>query len=259
MSGGGRIVMTKAIILSAGLGTRLRPVTSDKPKALAKIDGIPLIDYAVMHCKFYGIKDIIINIRHFAEQIVEHVKSRNNYDINIEFSDETTALLETGGGIKKAEWFFGDCKNVLAYNVDILTDIDINELISFHRSQSSLATLAVRNRKTSRYLLFDQANRMVGWKNMATNETLIKAIPESRIKLLAFSGIQVLSTWIFRFFDNYPDRFSITDAYIDLCKNRQILGFLHDSSFWMDIGKIDMLAEADRILSADNFLKQKFH
>ncbi len=251
--------MTKAIILSAGLGTRLRPVTSEKPKALVKIDGIPLLEYAIMHCKYYGINDVIINVHHFAEQITDYVKSRNNFGINIEFSDETKELLETGGGIKKAAWFFEDCKYVLVYNVDILADIDINELISFHRSQSALATLAVRNRKTSRYLLFDQANRMVGWKNMATNETLIKAIPESRIKLLAFSGIQVLSTDIFRFFDNYPDRFSITDAYIDLCKDRHILGYIHDSSFWMDIGKIDMLAEADRILSADNFLKQKFH
>lgn len=259
MNGKGKNRMTKAIILAAGLGTRLRPITSDKPKALVKIDGIPLLEYAILHCKYYGINDIIINVHHFAAQITDHLKQNNNYGINIEISDETDELLETGGAIKKAEHFFVGCSEILAYNVDVLTDLNLSELIDFHNSISPFATLAVRNRKTSRYILIDQSKRMIGWKNMATNETLIKVVPHSRIKPLGFSGIQVLSPEIFSSFKNYPSRFSIMDAYIDICKEKNILSYKHDQTFWMDIGKLDMLAEADKILSADNFLKKKFH
>jgi mannose-1-phosphate guanylyltransferase len=251
--------MTRAIILAAGLGTRLRPITSEKPKALVAVDGKPLLDYAIRHCKYYGIKDIIINVHHFSEQIIDFVKQNNFYNINIEFSNESGQLLETGGGIKKASWFFKDCKSILAYNVDILTNINLNNFIDFHQEQEALVTLAVRNRKTSRYILFDQLNRMCGWKNMATNETLLKAVPESRIKLLAFSGIQLMSPKMLSYFDEYPERFSIMDAYIDLCRDNYILGYPHDESFWMDIGKLDVLAEADDLLRKDNFLKKEFN
>lgn len=251
--------MTKAIILAAGLGTRLRPITSDRPKALVKVDGIPLLEYACLHCKFYGIKHIIINVHHFAGQIIDFLKSKNNFGIDIEISDESEKLLETGGGIKKASAFFEGCSRILAYNVDILTDLNLSEMIDFHDKQSSFVTLAVRNRKTSRYILVDQSKRMVGWKNMSTNETLIKVVPHSRIKPLGFSGVQILSPEIYKCFENYPDRFSIMDTYIDICKEKNIFSFIHDSTFWMDIGKLDMLAEADKVLSENNFLKNKFH
>lgn len=251
--------MTKAIILSAGLGSRLRPVTSDKPKALVKVDGIPLIDYAIQHCRHFGIRHFIINIHHFGEQIIQHIRERNYTDLLIEFSDESNALLETGGGIRKAGWFFGNCTEILAYNVDILTNLNLTRLIDFHREKKPLATLAVRNRKTSRYILIDESTRMVGWKNMSTNETLIKVVPHSRIKPYGFSGIQVLSPKILKIFETYPDRFSIMDAYISLCKENFILSYPHDKDFWMDIGKLDMLAEADKVLSENNFLKNTFH
>lgn len=251
--------MTRAIILAAGLGTRLRPVTSEKPKALVHVNGIPLLDYAVKHCRYYGVRDIIINVHHFPEMIIDHVRKNNSYGIRIEFSDERNELLETGGGIMKAAWFFEGCKNILAYNVDILSDLHIGNLIAYHESQSSVATLAVRNRKTSRYILIDQSRRMVGWKNMATNETLIKVVPHSRIKPLGFSGIQVLSPSILPLLSKYPARFSIMDAYIGVCKDHCIMSYQHDDGFWMDIGKLDMLAEADRVLSERNFLSESFH
>jgi NDP-sugar pyrophosphorylase family protein len=251
--------MTKALILSAGLGSRLRPVTSDRPKALVCVDGIPLIDYAIQHCRHFGIRHFIINVHHFADQIIQHLNKRNYPDTVIEFSDESHALLETGGGIKKAGWFLSESDEILAYNVDILTNLNIEKMIAFHREKRPLATLALRNRKTSRYILIDQSTRMVGWKNMSTNETLIKVVPHSRIKPYGFSGIQILSPEILSLFKDYPERFSIMDAYINLCREHLILSYPHDKDFWMDIGKLDMLAEADKILSENNFLKNSFH
>ncbi|PKP19656.1 MAG: nucleotidyltransferase [Bacteroidetes bacterium HGW-Bacteroidetes-21] len=250
--------MTRAILFSAGLGTRLRPVTSETPKALVKIDGVPLIEYAIRHCIFYGINDIIINVHHFSEQIIDFVRKKDSFGINIEFSDESDKLLETGGGLKKASWFLLEANTILAYNVDILTDINLSDLITSHKNQAALATLAVRNRKTSRYILFDSGNIMCGWKNMETGETLLKAVPQSRLKLLAFSGIQVLSPQIFKMLDASGDKFSIMDVYLRMCNSSRILGFLHDSSFWMDIGKIEKMNEAEMLLSESNFLKNSF-
>ncbi|MBI5540973.1 MAG: nucleotidyltransferase family protein [Bacteroidia bacterium] len=244
----------KAMIFAAGLGTRLQPLTLLKPKALAEIDGVTLLEYAIRNLMNNGFDHIVVNVHHFANQVVDFLKSKNNFDINISISDESNKLLDTGGGLKNASDFFDDNRPFLVYNVDVLTDLNLRELYASHQKSNVLATLAVRNRKTSRYFLFDQNDSLCGWKNMATNEIKIKCTSISKLRPFAFSGIQVINHDIFNMMSAYDDCFSITDVYLNLCASYKIKAYNHDKSFWMDLGTVEHIKEADELLSKYNFL-----
>ena len=244
----------KAMIFAAGLGTRLNPITLTKPKALAEINGVPLLEYAIRNLKYFGFNQIIINVHHYADQIIEFLKSKNNFGVEITISDERFKLLDTGGGLKHASDFFDDNKPFLVYNVDVLTDLNLRELYNNHINSGALATLAVRNRKTSRYFLFDQNDSLCGWKNMATNEIKIKCRSISKLRPFAFSGIQVVNHDLFEMMSTYDDCFSITDVYLNLCSSYKIMANNHDNSFWMDLGTVESINAAENLLSQENFL-----
>lgn len=237
----------KAMIFAAGLGTRLKPLTNSKPKALVEINGIPLLQIVISNLKKHGFNDIIINVHHFAGQIKEFLRENNNFNVNINISDESEKLLNTGGGLKKARHFFDD-KPFLVHNVDIISDLNLKDLYNYHLSKNAIATLAVRNRKTSRYFLFDKNMALCGWKNFKTNETKLTKTPASKLYSLAFSGIQVINPEIFSLIQQ-EGAFSITDVYINLANSHYIAAYIHDDTLWMDMGKPENIAEAEKIFN----------
>ena len=205
----------KAMIFAAGLGTRLKPVTDNLPKALVPIAGKPLLEHVILKLKSAGFDEIIVNVHHFHDQIIDFLKENNNFSIRIEVSDERNLLLDTGGGIRKAAWFFDDEKPFLVHNVDILSNVDLKVLYHQHLRTNSLATLVVSKRDTFRYLLFDDNLRLSGWINEKTGET--KPINLKKIELynkLAFAGIQVLSPKVFDLMKNLEPKFPIMDFYL---------------------------------------------
>ena len=160
----------KAMILAAGLGTRLKPLTDTIPKALVEINGKTLLEHSIDHLKFFGVKDVIINVHHFPGRIISFLKKKKKFGLNIEVSDERDELLDTGGGFKKASWFFKDGGPFVVRNVDVLSDTNLGAMLEFHKKHKPLATLAVRNRETSRYMLFNERWELIGWTNVSTGE-----------------------------------------------------------------------------------------
>ena len=239
------------MILAAGLGTRLKPLTNNIPKALVPINGTPLIEYIIKKLASFGYDDIIINVHHFANQIISFLEQNNNFGIKISISDETEQLLETGGGLKKASWFFNNSNPFLVYNVDIISDINLDELLNFHLNSEALVTLAVQNRKSNRYFLFDESNILCGWKNLETNEIKIIRPVLSKIKPVAFSGIHILNPTVFSYI-NHNGCFSLTNMYLELAIFHKIQSFNHDNTNWVDIGKKECIEEAEKLL-AGNF------
>lgn len=238
----------KAMILAAGLGTRLRPLTNTTPKALVEVNGLTLLEMVIQQLKFYGFHEIIINVFHFAEQIIEFLQEKKNFGIDIRISYERGELLDTGGGIKNASWFFDDGAPFLVHNVDIISDLDLRQMYETHLHSQALATLAVSNRQSSRYLLFNRENTLCGWKNTSTGEIKIaRATPETELTPLAFSCIHVIQPVIF---DLLPEQkvFSIIDAYLHLAAHHKIAAFKHDHSLWVDLGRKEHLAKAGEIL-----------
>ncbi len=236
------------MLFAAGLGTRLGELTAKKPKALVEVNSKPLLYYAIEYLKKYGVTDIIINVHHYADLIIDYVKQNNSFGINIEFSDERNQLLETGGGLLKAKYFFSDVNDFVVYNTDIYTSLNLSKAMLKHKQTNALATLVVRNRKTSRYLLFSDDDRMCGWKNIKTGEEIITRI-EPNLTNYAFSGIQILSTKIFELLEEKENtKFSITKAYIELSKTHKIIGYIDNSKYWIDAGKPETLKELSLIL-----------
>ena len=233
----------KAMIFAAGLGTRLQPFTNNKPKALVEVNGHTLLETAIKKIIHAGINEIIINVHHFAQQIIDFVNVNDNFGIDIHFSDETQQLLDTGGGLKKAAWFLKGGEPFLVYNVDILSDIDVRHLINYHKENKVLVTLAVRDRKTSRYLLFDKDFILCGWQNVKTGEKKIARDKPGLIPF-AFSGIHIIEPAIFNLMPE-PGRFSIIDVYLKLAKEYRILGYDHSLTQWLDLGRIENLKEAE--------------
>ncbi len=223
------------MILAAGLGTRLRPITNSIPKALVVVEGKPLLQYTLEHVKRYGIRDVIINVHHFPAQIRDFLRANDNFGLSITISDESEELLETGGGLKKASWFFDDGKPFLVRNADILSDLDLSLMARAHALVKPLATLAVRTRETSRYFLFNDKNRLCGWENKKSGEKRISMKCEE-LHPLAFSGIQILQPEIFSLMIE-TGRFSLTDLYIRLASDHLIKGYMDNSLEWRDIGK----------------------
>lgn len=240
----------KAMIFAAGLGTRLKPLTDNIPKALIPVAGKPLLQHTIEKLKQVGFDEIIINIHHFAEQIIDFVNRNNSFDIRIEFSDERDNLLDTGGGIKKASHFFDDDKPFLIHNVDILSNIDLKALYTYHINHNAYVTLVCSERKTSRYLLFNEDNHLKGWVNEKTGE--IKSPFSNFIvaqhKKLAFSGIHVLNPSVFSYMSGFNEKFSIVDFYLHLCYIEKILNYTPSNLKMIDVGKIESLKKANNYI-----------
>jgi MurNAc alpha-1-phosphate uridylyltransferase len=233
----------KAMLLAAGFGTRLKPFTNKHPKALAEINRKPLLQINIEYLQQFGIYDVIVNVHHFAEQIIESIKNNNGWGSNIHISDETDAILETGGGLKRAAWFFKEEQELVLMNVDVLTNLQLNEMIYFHRENEPLATLATTNRETSRYFLFNEVNILCGWKNVKTDEKKIMR-EEKNLIPKAFSGIHIINTDIFSLVKQSEIKFSMVDVYLSLCGDNKILSFDHSQTKFIDVGKPESLQQA---------------
>jgi len=226
----------KAIIFAAGLGSRLKPLTDSTPKALLKVNGKTLLAHAVEKLQEAGVTEIIVNVHHLAEQIISYLKHNSYHRIKFTISDERDLLLDTGGGLKKAAVFFNDNCPFFAYNVDILTDLNLSEMLRFHCTHNPLATLAVSKRETDRYLLFDDKMHLKGWTNVKTGETLPQNIDIERFEKRAFSGIHIINPDLFLFL-NKTGCFPIIPEYLNLCNKHRIIGFDHSGCRWKDMGK----------------------
>jgi NDP-sugar pyrophosphorylase family protein len=226
----------KAMILAAGLGTRLKPLTDMIPKALVKVYGVTLLEQSLLHLKKSGINQVIINVHHFAGQIIDYLKVNHDFGIKITISDESGELLDTGGGLKKASWFFNDPNPFIVQNVDVISDLDLKKVLDFHIEKKSLATLVVKERETSRYFLFDDNLTLCGWENVKTGERLVPKQTLTTFRQLAFSGIQVMDPEIFNFITE-TGKFSLTGMYLRLSADHKIVGFIDKDSFWADAGK----------------------
>lgn len=235
-----------AIIFSAGLGTRLRPLTNNKPKALVELNGKPLLWHAIQKLSDSGISQIIVNVHHFSEQIIAYL-SANKFDIPIHISDESDMLLDTGGAIKNAQSFLQQSENFIAYNVDVISTVNISDIIKSHENSDALATLVVRDRKTSRYLLFDQEKHLTGWENINTGEQKISRNTFAKSNAYAFSGIQVISSEIFNYIEE-DGKFSIIDLYLRLAKQHTVNCYIDHSDFWLDLGKPGQIELAEKML-----------
>lgn len=235
----------KAIILAAGLGTRLFPLTKDKPKALVEVQGKPLIQHQLEKLKKEGFSQVLINIHHFGDLVIDFLKKHQNFGLDIQISDERNELLDTGGALRKARDFIRGDEPVFIHNVDVLSNISINEMLNTHRSSGAIATLAVRKRKTSRYLLFNDQNQLCAWENVKTGEKKGEWLSSNLIQA-AFSGIHIISP---QCIDLFPDEaaFSIIDFYLDVIKSHTVGAYFHDKSVWLDVGKPETLAEAEKL------------
>ncbi|WP_298775852.1 nucleotidyltransferase family protein, partial [uncultured Empedobacter sp.] len=231
----------KAMIFAAGLGTRLKPFTENHPKALAIVNGKPLLQRNIEYLKSFGIDEVVINVHHFADQIIEFLEENNYFGIKITISDETDQVLETGGGLVKAKTNFDE--DFLVMNVDILTDLHLTNFIKAHQENKALVTLAVSDRNSSRKLYFNDKNELKGWRNLKTQEE-IKAVDSlDDLNDLAFSGIHVINPALF---DKITEtgKFSIMKVYMDLMKTESIIGFDHSGGILIDVGRPESVLEA---------------
>ena len=240
------------MIFAAGLGTRLKPLTDHMPKALVPVAGKPMLEHVICKLKDYGFTEIVINIHHFGEQILDFLKANNNFGLTIHISDERDMLLDTGGGIKKANSFFQGNEPFLIHNVDILSDVNLKELYEFHLQSGNDATLLASRRKTVRYLLFNQADRLCGWINKDTLQTKPEGFvyDEQLYKEYAFSGIHVVSPSLYRFMDDrWTGKFPIMDFYLKTCQEAKLGGYLKEELKLIDIGKPETLEKANEFLT----------
>lgn len=236
----------RAMILAAGLGTRLRPLTDDRPKALVEVAGHTLLEITLRRLREFGIREVIVNVHHFADMVVGYLKKNDNFGSRIEISREDV-LLDTGGGLKKAAWFFleeGHAEEpFLLHNVDVLSTIDFRRMAEFHKQNQALATLAVQDRETSRYLLFDEQHQLCGRRTGRGQESeIVRSSKETHA--LAFSGVHVISP---RFFPMMAEDgvFSIINSYLRLAgEGERIFAFRADDSYWRDLGKPENVAQA---------------
>ncbi len=239
----------RAMILAAGLGTRLQPLTDNLPKALVKIRDKTLLEIAINNLIRNGFDKIIINVHHFAEQVINFI-GQNNFGADITISDERDKLLDTGGGLKKASRFFNDGKPFLLYNVDIISNLNLQTLYQANIKSNSIVTLTVRKRESNRYLLFNSENILCGWKNVKTNK-LISAAEVKLLEEFAFSGIHIIDPEIFSFMPN-DKVFSMIDFYLNIMKRNNINAYIDNESLWIDVGKPESLKLAEE--NYDKFL-----
>lgn len=242
----------KAMIFAAGLGNRLKPLTDKQPKALVPVGGKPMLEQVILKLKAAGFNQIAINIHHLGNQIVEFLAERQNFGLDIYLSDETDYLLDTGGGIKKAEPFLQGDEPFLVHNVDILSNVDLKALYEQHvATPKALATLLVSKRKTSRYLLFDRESRLCGWRNRETGEvkSYYPYFDPEQYNEYAFGGVHVISPEIFKWMDEWTGKFSIINFYLSICARTKIVPYSPEGLQLLDVGKPDTLALADKWLA----------
>lgn len=236
-------MIKKALIFAAGKGTRLKPFTDSHPKALALVNDVPLLERNLKYLQSFGVTEFVINVHHFGEQIVEFLEKNNHFEAKIDISDEKNELLETGGGLLFAQKYLENEENFLIMNADILTDLNIHELVKFHETHLPLATLAVSDRNSSRKLFFNSEMVLKGWMNKNSGETKIAEF-NNNFKELAFSGIHCINSSIF---DKIKRRgkFSIMEEYLDLMFENNILGFQHEAKL-IDVGRPESVIEAEK-------------
>jgi NDP-sugar pyrophosphorylase family protein len=237
----------KAMILAAGMGTRLHPLTLTKPKALVEVKGTPMLEIVIRRLIKYGFTDLIINVHHFSDQIIDFLERNHHFGVSIAISDETNVLLDTGGGILKAKDFLNDGLPFLVHNVDILTDFNLTELYQFHVKHMPLATLAVKDRTTSRSFLINESQELCGWRNNQTGQTIIAKGNEAQLNPIAFSCVHVISPEIFYLFTE-TGTFSITDTYLRLASRHTIQTWSHNQNLWFDLGRVANLKEAEQYI-----------
>lgn len=240
----------KAMVLAAGLGTRLRPLTDTRPKALVEINGRTLLEITLARLREFGVSEVIVNLHHFAEMVVEYLAAKQNFGMRIEVSREDL-LLDTGGGLKKAAWFFlegGGDEPFLLHNVDVLSDIDLAGMVEFHKEQNALATLAVQERRSSRQLLFDENGQLCGRRFEKEGRTEVVRHSDS-LHPLAFCGVHVLSPRVLeRMTENGV--FSIIETYLRVAgEGEKIVGFRADGAYWRDLGTVESLEQAAQYLN----------
>ncbi len=243
----------KAMILAAGLGTRLRPLTNDRPKALVTIVGRTLLEIALCRLRTFGVREVIVNAHHFAEMIVEYLQANDNFGMRVEVSREEE-LLDTGGGLKKAAHFFlsGAQEPFIVHNADVVSTIDLGRMMRFHTDRDALATLAVQDRETSRYLLFDEREELCGRRAGRDGEAEM-ARPARNVNALAFSGIHIVSPRIFGKMEE-EGAFSIINSYLHLAaQGEKIVAFRADESYWRDLGRPESILQAAQDLASGKF------
>lgn len=235
----------KAMIFSAGLGIRFKPWTETHPKALALVNGRSLLQRNVEYLQQYSIYDVVVNVHHFAEQIIEAVEINKGWGSNIIISDEQSELLETGGGLFKARNYLESDEAFVTLNADILTDLNLDHLLAFHHQHQPLVSLGVTNRQSSRYFLFDERRRLCGWRNVNTGEERI-VIQKPGLVQKAYSCVVVFQPQIFSLI-RQTGKFSLTDTYLDLSPEHKILGFDHSGDKFVDVGKTESVTIAEEL------------
>lgn len=247
----------KAMIFAAGLGTRLRPLTDNMPKALVPVAGKPMLERVILRLKEAGFDDITVNIHHFGEQIIDFLRANNNFGVTVHISDERGMLLDTGGGIRKARPYLDGNEPFLVHNADILSDIDLAAFYRHHAESDAEATLLVSERKTSRYLLFDDRHYLHGWINEATGEVKPEGFVYKRedYHALAFGGMHVISPSLFRYMnEHWTGKFSIIPFYLSVCREARIQGYPLQGFQWFDIGKPETWAKAEEAYRLGDFI-----
>ena len=236
----------KAMILAAGLGTRLKPLTDNKPKALVELAGKTLLEHSIEKLVAAGVSDIIINVHHFHEMMKNFIQSLNYNGVSLSISDEKEILLDTGGGLWKAKDFFNDGQPFILYNVDIISDIDLIDFYKEHKKSESIATLAVTIRTAVRTFLWED-NKLCGWRNNNTGEEIISNNARKEFLQMAFSGIHCINPQIFELY-NADGVFSIKDVYLKIAKEQNIAAYLHNAENWYDTGTVENLRKAEQFV-----------
>ena len=240
----------KAFILAAGMGTRLGSLTADKPKALVEVNGKSMLENLVLQLKLQGIQQFLINVHHFSDKIIQHVEAKNNFGVDITFSDESQELLDTGGAIRKAAVFFKGNESILVHNVDVASGINFEDLESYHKKNNALATLCVRKRESSRALLFDEKMQLSGWANWAKDNYKWVSKSMTTFDSFAYSGIYLVQPDFAKKLP-FTARFSIIDAWLKMAKTEKIIAFEDKSAYWFDLGTKKKIEAAERYLSKD--------
>ena len=234
-----------SMIFSAGLGTRFKPWTDTHPKALAIVNGKSLLQRNIEYLQQYGITDVVVNVHHFPKQIMDVINKNKGWGSNVIISDESNEVLETGGGLMKARYLLEGAQPFISLNVDILTNLNLNKLMAFHQQHQPLITFGVTNRKSSRVLLFDDDNRLCGWKNLQTGQEKI-AINKPNLIEKAYSCVVIYQPEIFSLI-RQQGKFSIMDSYLDLAAAHVILGYNHSGDHLVDVGKPESVAIAEKL------------
>ncbi len=237
----------QAMIFSAGLGTRFKPWTDAHPKALAVVNGKSLLQRNIEYLQHYGVKDVVVNVHHFADQVINAVKENNGWGSNIIISDETNEVLETGGGLLKAKDLFKKDEPFFTLNADFLTDLNLNKLVQYHKEKKGLISFGITSRKSSRNFLFDEDSRLCGWINHSTGEKRI-SIDKPGLKPMAYSCVVIFEPAVF---DLIPQRgkFSLVDTYLSLAKEYPIYGYDHTGDKLVDVGKPESVAVAEAMFA----------